>query len=524
MSSRVAVSAGISLSVALALCCPAVFAADKGEQERGEKLFLENCAVCHGADRGGYIAPGLTRERLVQSEAALRGTMMTGIPDTLMPPFAGRLSDDDLRTLAHFVKTQPKAEYAWDMEEIGKSVQVLEDEKSLPAKPTYAIDSVYDLMAIVARGRYGKARGTDGSKLVFFDGKRNKMVGEIIVDAPHIIDFSPVNERWAWLKTDMGEVLKIDLYSLKVVRKAKVGLTGPSIALSGDGKWLAVGSFVPNSVVIMKADTLEPVKYISLEGEDPDGKVVKSAGGPIIGSRINNKFAISLRQAGQVWIVDPDRPGMPVTKLEKVGRMLHDTFLSSDGRYSMVAAYDDNKVVAIDLKNDKVVRDIPVGCQPHLGSGAIIRVGQRELAFGTNIGSCDLGDVVSVWDMKDFSLVKNIPVAGPTESPAAHPNAPYVAVDIVTKDRKASTIQLIDKNTLEVAKTLEVGGHAFFPEYNRAGDFLYVSAGYYGDRLRIYDSKTLELVAEQKMESPAGIFSRARTRWLTVGLPESRPF
>jgi len=518
-------SSKMAVLITLALSCQGVLAADKAAPaSAGEKLFLDNCAVCHGADRGGYIAPALTKERLVQSEAALRGTMMTGIPDTLMPPFAGRMTDDDLRTLAHFVKTNSRSDPAWNLEETRQSLQVLEDEKNLPSKPTYAIDSVYDLITVVARGRYGKARGTEGSKLVFFDGKRNKVVGEIVVDAPHIVDYSPVDERWAWLKTDMGEVLKIDLYTLKVVRKIKVGLTGPSIAISSDGKWLAAGSFVPNSVVILKADTLEPVKYLSLEGENHEGKTVKSASGPIIGSRINNKFAISLRQAGQVWIVDPDRPGMPVTKLDKVGRVLHDTFLSSDGRYSMVAAYDDNKVIAIDLKDDKVVRDIPVGCQPHLGSGAIIQVGKRELAFGTNIGSCALGDVVSVWDMKDFSLVKNIKVAGPTESPAAHPNAPYVAVDIVSKDRRASQIQMIDKNTLEVAKTLEVGGHAFFPEYNRDGNFLYVSAGYYGDRVRIYDSHTLKQVAEQKMESPAGIFSRARTKWLTVGLPETRPF
>ena len=71
-------------------------------------------------------------------------------------------------------------------------------------------------------------------------------------------------------------------------------------------------------------------------------------------------------------------------------------------------------------------------------------------------------------------------------------------------------------------RTLEAGGHAFFPEYTRDGKYLYVSAGYYGDRIRIYDSKTLELVAEHKMESPAGIFSRARTQWITVGLPPTR--
>jgi hypothetical protein len=31
-------------------------------------------------------------------------------------------------------------------------------------------------------------------------------------------------------------------------------------------------------------------------------------------------------------------------------------------------------------------------------------------------------------------------------------------------------------------------------------------------------------VAEHKMESPSGIFSRARTRWLTIGLSETRKF
>ncbi|WP_394060213.1 cytochrome D1 domain-containing protein [Alcaligenes sp. WGS1538] len=512
----------------LALLSAAVgsaLAATTEEQVRVDHLFQQNCAVCHGADRGGYIAPALTSDRLVQSEIALRGTIMTGIPDTLMPPFAGRLSDEDIRALAHLIKTEPAADLKWGMDEIRASVKVLVDEATLPAKPAYAIDSVYDLMVVMARGRYGRGDEGNNARTVFLDGKTNQVVGEIATpSAPHIMDFSPASERWAWLKSDDGHVYKIDLYTLQIVRQAKVGLTGPGIAVSKDGKWLAISSFVPRSVAILKADTLEPVKYMDLEGEDPDGKFVKSAGGPVIGSRINNKFALTLRQAGQIWIIDPDKPGMPVTKLKKVGRLLHDTFLTPDGRYSMVASYDDNKFVAIDLKEDKVVRDIPAGCQPHVGSGSVTEINGRMLAFGTNMGTCKKGSVVTVWDTKDFSVVKQIPVAGATESPAAHPNAPYVAVDIVDKDKRAAWIQLIDKNTLEVAKTLDVGGHSFFPNYNRTGDFLYVSSGYWGDRLKIYDSRTLELVAEHKMESPSGIFSRARTRWLTIGQPETQKF
>ncbi|UBM10764.1 nitrite reductase [Cupriavidus metallidurans] len=511
------------LFVTLTGVSSAISAMTAEEIKRADALYQANCAVCHSASRGGYVGPALHKDRLVQSEAALRGTIMTGIPDTLMPPFHSRLPDADIHLLAEYIHSQPVSKPEWSMKQAQDSLEVLIDEKTLPSKPTYKIDSVYDLMVVMARGRYGRGMGSDNAKTVFLDGKTNQVVGEIATPiAPHIMEFSPVNERWAWLKSDDGYVYKIDLYSLKVVRKIKTGLTGPGIAVSNDGKWLAASSFVPNLVMILKADTLEPVKHLRLEGTDPDGKFIQSAGGPVIGSRINNKFALTLRQAGQIWIVDPDREGMPVTKLEKVGRMLHDTFLTPDGRYSMVASYDDNKIVAIDLKEDKVVRDIPAGCQPHVGSGAVTLIGGRMLAFGTNIGKCDKGDVVTVWDTKDFSVVKNIRVAGPTESPAAHPDAPYVAVDIVSKDKRASQIQLIDKQKLEVVRTLEAGGHAFFPEYTRDGKYLYVSAGYYGDRIRIYDSKTLELVAEHKMESPAGIFSRARTQWITVGLPPTR--
>ena len=94
-----------------------------------------------------------------------------------------------------------------------------------------------------------------------------------------------------------------------------------------------------------------------------------------------------------------------------------------------------------------------------------------------------------------------------------------MAVDIVDKDRRARHVELIDKNTLSVVRTLEADGHLYFPEYTRDGKYLYVSGGYTGDRLHIYDSHSLEEVASYPLETPAGIFSRARTEWGTVGLP-----
>ena len=67
-----------------------------------EKLFAQNCAVCHGADRGGYIGPALVKERhQTISEAAIRTMMTTGILETLMPPWGGKLSPPTLNSSLH---------------------------------------------------------------------------------------------------------------------------------------------------------------------------------------------------------------------------------------------------------------------------------------------------------------------------------------------------------------------------------------------------------------------------------------
>ena len=136
------------LSTLLLGASGAVSAMSADEMRRADALYQANCAVCHSASRGGYVAPALHSGRLVQSEAALRGTIMTGIPDTLMPPFHSRMADADIRLVSQYIRTQPVGKPEWTMTQARDSLEVLADESQLPAKPTYKIDSVYDLMEI----------------------------------------------------------------------------------------------------------------------------------------------------------------------------------------------------------------------------------------------------------------------------------------------------------------------------------------------------------------------------------------
>jgi len=96
-------------------------------------------------------------------------------------------------------------------------------------------------------------------------------------------------------------------------------------------------------------------------------------------------------------------------------------------------------------------------------------------------------------------------------------------IDIVGTGPEASKIQFIDKETLEVVKTVTVGGHSHFPEYTARGDYLYVSAGYGGNKLVIYDSHTMKKVKTFSMKVPAGVFSHMRARAVVLGLESVLP-
>lgn len=494
-----------------------VFAQSDSNATDPHKLYENNCASCHGYDHGGYLAPPINADTLKgRSPTALRTIVMAGSFDTLMPPFYGKLSDDEIRSLVKHVQSTPKQPNpTWTIDDIKKSLKVyVKDESTLPGKPTYVIDNLENVIGVAARGKYGRGAG---SKAVFINSLTHQKIGEIPTEtAAHIIEYNPANPRWAYVKTDTAEIYKVDLYSMQAVRSVKTGYNGPGIGVSRDGKYIMAGSFVPHNAVILDANTLEPLKTFELEGIDPDGKMVTSDSGMVIGTPFDDIFAIALENAGQVWVVDL-KEGFPVTKIEKVGRHLHDAFLTHGGQKLMIAAYDDSIVAAIDLKERKIIKKLEAGCVPHVGGGSAVKVDGRTLGFGTNFGDCDK-TVVSVWDLDKMEVVKQIPVSGGTESPAAHANAPYVAVDIISKDRRARTVQLIDKKSLEVVKTLDVGGHAYFPEYSADGKFLYISAGYNGDEVVVYDSNSLERVASITMESPAGIFSHGRVRYMTRGL------
>ena len=84
------------------------------QEKRGQKLFQENCAFCHGADGtgknwiGSFLEPhprNLRDPKFMQSmtRARLSATIREGLPNTSMPAWKSVFSPEDIDAVVAYV-------------------------------------------------------------------------------------------------------------------------------------------------------------------------------------------------------------------------------------------------------------------------------------------------------------------------------------------------------------------------------------------------------------------------------------
>ncbi len=76
------------------------------ESNRGEELFLENCAICHGNDGQGGVGVPLALDDFLKSASAdyLHQTIRLGRPDRIMPSFYW-MPESDINEIIKFIDT-----------------------------------------------------------------------------------------------------------------------------------------------------------------------------------------------------------------------------------------------------------------------------------------------------------------------------------------------------------------------------------------------------------------------------------
>ena len=79
--------------------------------DKAERLYADHCAVCHGADRGGYIGPALNSEQTRLTREQISAKILEGGATTLMPQhptWPWKLSTRKVELLASLIVQRPK--------------------------------------------------------------------------------------------------------------------------------------------------------------------------------------------------------------------------------------------------------------------------------------------------------------------------------------------------------------------------------------------------------------------------------
>lgn len=484
-----------------ALVVSANGAADWFDGDTPAQAYADSCAGCHGPDRAGGIGPALLPGALTENDAFYFNTIKNGRPGTIMPAWGNMgMIDEEIWLLVGLLRTEPEGDAAeWDMDDISASHTVLIDEATLPPAPTHS-GNMDNLMLVTER---------EAERIAVIDGDTHTLLGRISASyRAHGYAFSPVEERWVYNIGRDGWLFKMDMYSLQSVRKVRVGLDSRGLAISDDGQYLIAGNFAPATAVILDADTLEPLKVIATEGYDPDGHWVQSRvaiTSDVAPELVGPYFIIALKEAGQVWRIDFSDPDFPIDKLENVGRILHDGFLSPDNTRFYLASQEDNWMAVIDVVNWTLVTQIPTGAIPHPGSGAVWEANGTEYGATPHAGE----GLVTIWDLADNQIAAQIPTSGPGLFIRAHENNPYVWADTMFSTTP-NEIYVIDKESFEVVHVIAEGDLTLHPELTYDGQYVYI-ADWLGEVVRVYDANTFALVAEvDGLTTPTGIFNSSR--------------
>ncbi len=479
-----------------------------------QQLYTQHCIACHGAGRLGGTGPALlpeNLERLRKPEA--QKTIADGRIATQMPGFAGKLSQEEILSLAELIYTAPTQTPVWGIAEIRASRIEYHRPGSLPDKPLFKADPL-NLFVVVELGDH-HATILDGDK---FEPIHRFQTRFALHGGPK---FSP-DGRYVYFASRDGWISKFDLYNLKMTAEIRAGINTRNLAVSGDGRYVLVGNYLPHTLVLLDAADLTPLKAIP--AADDSGK--HSRVSAVYDAAPRKSFIAALKDLKEVWEISYDDNAAPLypgmVHDYKMGealalpgkftprRILLDDYLDDfffDPSYDNLigASREGGKGQVVNLNVGRKIAELDLPGLPHLGSGITWKYQGQPVLATPNLKQ----GIVSVIDMKTWKTVKRIETLGPGFFMRSHENTPYAWVDNFMSPTSRDTLQIIDKNTLEVVRTLRPapGKTSAHVEFSRDGKYALVSVWEMDGAVVVYDAATFKEIKRIPMKKPSGKYN-----------------
>jgi len=480
-------------------------------------LYAQHCATCHGAERLGGQGPVLLPESLGRLRPAQAANVIAdGRPATEMPAFSGTLAPAEIQALARFIYQPPATPPRWDAAAIAESRAVLVDPATLPARPTFTADPL-NLFLVVEAGDH-HATVLDGDRFVPL---RRFATRPTLHGGPK---FSP-DGRYAYLMSRDGWVQKFDLYSLQITAEIRAGINSRNIALSSDGRFVAVANYLPNTLVLLDARDLSLLRVIPAVGRRDRAPSRVSA---VYDARPRRSFIVAMKDIPEIWEISYDenaptvfpglvhsyesgmteglgaQSGLFALRRIAVDEPLDDFMFDPPYRNLLGSTRDSKRTVVVNLNVGQVVASVPLDGLPHLGSGITWTQDGRPLMATPHLNRSQ----ISVIDMRDWSVAARIPTTGPGFFLRSHEATPYAWTDGML-GRQRDTIDIIDKRTLAVVRHLQPspGRTAAHVEFTRDGRFALVSIWEDEGELVVYNAATFQEVTRLPMRRPSGKYN-----------------
>lgn len=490
-------------------------------------LFAAHCASCHGSDRLGGIGPALLPENLGRlRREAVAEIIAHGREATRMQGFADRLRPGEIAALAALVLTPLPEVPRWGMEEIRDSRVIVTNAAALPERPVHHADP-QNLFIVVESGDH-HVTILDGDQLEPIHRFRSRFA---LHGGPK---FSP-DGRFVFFASRDGWVTKFDLYGLQIVAEVRAGINARNLALSGDGRIVAVANYLPHTLVLLDAANLTPLEVIP--ALDARGKTPSRVSAVYQAAR-RGSFIAALKDVPEIWEIfygtDPPKvytglvhsyeKGMvealpaasgrfPIRRIT-IDEPLDDFFFDPAYRNLMGSSRDAGKAIVVNLDIGGPIATLDLPGLPHLGSGISWDWQGRPVLATPNLKE----GVVSVIDMTSWTVVKRIPTLGPGFFLRGHENSPYAWVDTFLGQQR-DTLAIIDTRSLEVVRTLtpapgKTAGHV---EFTRDGRYALVSLWETDGAIVVYDTATFEEVKRIPLSKPSGKYNVWNKTHLSAG-------
>ena len=480
--------------------------------------YKQHCAACHGPDRLGGIGPALIPENLARlRKAEAEKVIREGRSATQMQGFGQQLNSDEIKALVEYAYTPITPMPVWGEKEITASRIVNFAPGSLPDKPAFSADPL-NLFIVVESGDH---------HVSILDGDRLEPIHRFpsrfaLHGGPK---FTP-DGRYVFFASRDGWITKFDLWNLKVIAEVRAGINTRNAAVSGDGKWVAVANYLPHSLVILDAD-LNFKKILPVA--DKDGKV-SSRVSAVYDASPRQSFVAALKDVKEVWEVsyNPTAPDVAVGMVHdfkyregyfvpgflnpqrtQLDDYLDDFYFTQGYDEVMGASRNDAKAAVsgqvVNLDARKKIADLELPGMPHLGSGISWTWQGRTVMATPNLNE----GVISIIDMKTWQTIKQIKTRGPGFFMRSHENSRYAWTDSMMSKEFKDTMQIIDKETLQVVAELkpEPGKTFAHVEFTKDGKYVLASLWEMDGALIIYDATTLKEVKRLPMKKPVGKYN-----------------